>query len=207
MAENNPWSNEFWSVTEQGRYLERYGRARAEARARDAGTFFGGPRPLPPAQRAARGDPSNPWSQAGYNVTAQIAYLQQNGQARAEARARDAGTTLAQAAMIRPKDQPIFKIPGKGFAIMHRRPRDVLISARINLGLGESVEAARELYLDSAMLLGVSTDVSFTFTGLTSNMDVGIDMSILLDLTATLRIATDGTVRVTSDGTQRVIIL
>lgn len=37
---------------------------------------------------------SNPWSADGWNLTAQAAYLKANGQDRAEARARDAGTTL-----------------------------------------------------------------------------------------------------------------
>jgi hypothetical protein len=38
---NNPWSAEHWSLTGQAAYLKQYGRERAEARARDAGSFFG----------------------------------------------------------------------------------------------------------------------------------------------------------------------
>ena len=42
----NPWSASGWSLTAQGRYLQQYGKVRAEARARDAGTSINGPRPV-----------------------------------------------------------------------------------------------------------------------------------------------------------------
>lgn len=44
----NPWSYEGWNVTGQGVYLRQHGEARADARARDAGTYLGGPQPNPP---------------------------------------------------------------------------------------------------------------------------------------------------------------
>lgn len=42
----------------------------------------------------ATDDPSNPWSNSGWNVTAQSTYARDKGDVRAHARARDAGTTL-----------------------------------------------------------------------------------------------------------------
>lgn len=50
MADVNPWSAEGWNITAQMDYVRRFGVDRAEARARDAGTRLGGPRP-----RAAAG--------------------------------------------------------------------------------------------------------------------------------------------------------
>lgn len=46
MAEaTNPWSYSGWNKTDQSIYVRTYGIARAEARARDAGTTMTGPRP------------------------------------------------------------------------------------------------------------------------------------------------------------------
>lgn len=45
---NNPWSYSGWSLTGQADYVRANGLPRAEARARDAGTRIGGPRPKPP---------------------------------------------------------------------------------------------------------------------------------------------------------------
>jgi hypothetical protein len=41
----NPWSAEGWNMTAQSLYVREKGMARAAARARDAGTTVGGPRP------------------------------------------------------------------------------------------------------------------------------------------------------------------
>lgn len=41
----NPWSNEGWNLTEQGRVLREHGEERATQMARAAGTTLGGPRP------------------------------------------------------------------------------------------------------------------------------------------------------------------
>jgi hypothetical protein len=45
VADTNPWSAEGWNLTAQATYLKAYGRARAEARARDAGSFLGATTP------------------------------------------------------------------------------------------------------------------------------------------------------------------
>lgn len=42
----NPWSASGWSLTGQMTYFTAHGQARSEARARDAGTKLGGPRPV-----------------------------------------------------------------------------------------------------------------------------------------------------------------
>lgn len=41
----NPWSADQWNVTTQGRFLQAYGRRRADQFAALAGTTVGGPRP------------------------------------------------------------------------------------------------------------------------------------------------------------------
>jgi hypothetical protein len=46
--ELNPWSLEGWNITAQAVYFHKYGLARAEARARDAGSFFGAIHPPKP---------------------------------------------------------------------------------------------------------------------------------------------------------------
>lgn len=43
----NPWSAANWSMTEQSRYIQANGLAKAEQMAKAAGTFLGGPRPEP----------------------------------------------------------------------------------------------------------------------------------------------------------------
>lgn len=43
--DTNPWAAETWNMTAQSLYVRKYGMARAHARARDAGTTVGGPRP------------------------------------------------------------------------------------------------------------------------------------------------------------------
>lgn len=45
----NPWSDEFWNLTEQGRYITRYGIEVAKTKARQAGTRLGAPRKRIPA--------------------------------------------------------------------------------------------------------------------------------------------------------------
>lgn len=60
-------------------------------------------------------DDLNPWSNVGWNVTAQAAYFSAHGQARAEARARDAGSRLGAA---RQSDK---QAPVKVY-ILHGRP-------------------------------------------------------------------------------------
>jgi hypothetical protein len=51
---NNPWSEEFWNLTEQGQYITQYGLEVAKTKARQAGTRLGAPRkrpaPLPPVK-------------------------------------------------------------------------------------------------------------------------------------------------------------
>ena len=42
----NPWAAATWNLTAQAAYTQKYGMLRAEARARDAGTRVGGPRPI-----------------------------------------------------------------------------------------------------------------------------------------------------------------
>lgn len=44
MSDINPWADETWNETAQAEYIRKFGRARAEARARDAGTILGTPR-------------------------------------------------------------------------------------------------------------------------------------------------------------------
>jgi hypothetical protein len=44
MAEN-PWDDANWSPAGQQEYLAKHGQARADARARDAKTYVGGPNP------------------------------------------------------------------------------------------------------------------------------------------------------------------
>lgn len=46
-AGNNPFSNEHWSLTEQGQFLTANGREAADRLAKAAGTIVGGMRPLP----------------------------------------------------------------------------------------------------------------------------------------------------------------
>lgn len=66
MADNNPWGNSDWSPAAQNDYLAKHGEARAQARARDAGTYYGGPPPAvldrqrknADAIRAVHGDPT-----------------------------------------------------------------------------------------------------------------------------------------------------
>lgn len=48
----NPWSDEFWNLTEQGRYITKYGVEVAKTKARQAGTKLGAPR-----KRAIAPDP------------------------------------------------------------------------------------------------------------------------------------------------------
>lgn len=86
-------------------------------------------------------DKSNPWTFEGWNLTAQGDYLRAKGQARAEARARDAGTSLggakpppatmvlqtgqrtfAEVAVIRPRNPPIYR-----FMIPRKRDEDIRI--------------------------------------------------------------------------------
>jgi len=43
---NNPWTNEHWNLTEQGKVVKQHGQERAEQMAKAAGTTFGGPRPM-----------------------------------------------------------------------------------------------------------------------------------------------------------------
>ncbi len=51
---DNPWGATTWNPKSQVSYEATHGRARAEARARDAGTYYGGPSPAALArQRAA----------------------------------------------------------------------------------------------------------------------------------------------------------
>lgn len=45
MADTNPWGAASWNPVGQAAYEVKNGRARAEARARDAGTYYGGPSP------------------------------------------------------------------------------------------------------------------------------------------------------------------
>lgn len=47
--QNNPWSHQFWNVTEQGRYLTAHGREKADQLAKLAGTSVGGVKPAAPA--------------------------------------------------------------------------------------------------------------------------------------------------------------
>lgn len=43
-AISNPWSEENWNLTEQGRYITRFGIEVAKTKARQAGTKLGAPR-------------------------------------------------------------------------------------------------------------------------------------------------------------------
>lgn len=50
----NPWSPENWSLTEQGKYVSKYGVSVAQRKARQAGTKLGALRPLTAAQAIER---------------------------------------------------------------------------------------------------------------------------------------------------------
>lgn len=43
----NPWSEDFWNLTEQGRYIQKFGIEVAKTKARQAGTKLGAPRKRP----------------------------------------------------------------------------------------------------------------------------------------------------------------
>ena len=48
---NNPWSEEFWSLTAQGAYVKKYGFSVASRKAKIAKSFIGAVRPMQPAGR------------------------------------------------------------------------------------------------------------------------------------------------------------
>jgi hypothetical protein len=50
----NPWSDEFWNLTEQGRYITRFGIEVAKTKARQAGTKLGAPRKRNPVPETLR---------------------------------------------------------------------------------------------------------------------------------------------------------
>jgi uncharacterized membrane protein YgcG len=43
---DNPWSADFWNLTQQGAYIRKYGLEVAKTKARQAGTRLGAPRPV-----------------------------------------------------------------------------------------------------------------------------------------------------------------
>ena len=45
MSVDNPWSEEFWSLTAQGAYVKAYGLSVAQRKARQAGSFIGALKP------------------------------------------------------------------------------------------------------------------------------------------------------------------
>lgn len=44
---NNPWSAAHWNLTRQGEYVRKYGEQIARTKAKEGGTYFGGPKPVP----------------------------------------------------------------------------------------------------------------------------------------------------------------
>lgn len=50
----NPWSDEFWNLTEQGRYITKFGVEVAKTKARQAGTRLGAPRKRIPVPEPLR---------------------------------------------------------------------------------------------------------------------------------------------------------
>lgn len=73
---SNPWDADTWNETAQANYIREHGRARAEARAADAGTTLHGGRPKkhiilarpgPPGPRGRQGDtgPAGPAGSGG----------------------------------------------------------------------------------------------------------------------------------------------
>jgi len=54
MAVNNPWFEEFWSLTAQGEYIKKYGLSVAQRTARQAGSYIGALRPRPTAATIER---------------------------------------------------------------------------------------------------------------------------------------------------------
>lgn len=45
---DNPWSAEFWNLTQQGMYVRAHGIELARTKAKQAGAVFGAARPTPP---------------------------------------------------------------------------------------------------------------------------------------------------------------
>lgn len=48
---HNPWSEEFWSLTDQGSYIKQYGLSVASRKAKLAKSFIGAVRPMQAAGR------------------------------------------------------------------------------------------------------------------------------------------------------------
>ena len=51
---DNPWSDEFWSLTAQGAYIKEYGLSVAQRKARQAGSSIGALKPKRPSSAIER---------------------------------------------------------------------------------------------------------------------------------------------------------
>lgn len=200
---SNPWARESWSITGQAAYVRLHGATRAEARARDAGTTLGGGPPAVKVAAPRPPDPTNPWSAAGWSVTAQMAYIRQHGLARAEARARDAGTTvtatrppLAAAALVRPGSNAIYRVKdGSAYVPARRRAAaathpTTALSAAAALGITQITSLSVQQQLIAAAALG------FTETAaLRTEVDITSETFVAVSANGVHRVMTsiDGT--------------
>lgn len=198
-GDSNPWARDSWSLTEQMGYVRRFGPARAEARARDAGTTLGGGPAAAKAPAARPPDPTNPWSAAGWSVTAQMAYIREHGLARAEARARDAGTTtlatrppLAAAALVRPGSNAIYRVGPDGAAYVPQRRRKAATTiVTLNLppltaGLGVTQSVAgiyTEQRLAAAAALGLTMTAPLNTNTLNFKSSHGLGLTETVSIT------------------------
>jgi len=159
VAEDNPWSDEGWSRTKQGQYLREHGRARAEARARDAGTKLGGGRP-----KAA--------SPGG------------------------AGEKKKQYVLLTKR----ILVPDMKITFINR-------FSDFNLGIEQSVSLDLEAQAAASILLGIEQSVSLDLEAqAAASILLGIEQSVSLDLEPFLRVDNTGNYRVDSSGNRRRVI-
>jgi hypothetical protein len=90
-AAKNPWSREYWNITDQGHFMNDHGMDAANAAA--AGSTVYAVSPPAPAGGYTRDDPQNPWSASGWNVTRQSRMIEINKR-EAGRMAEAAGSTL-----------------------------------------------------------------------------------------------------------------
>lgn len=185
----NPWSAEGWNLTAQSQYIRQYGLARAEARARDAGSRVGATKPpLPVPVAGAAGGPFIPTPPAVWILRKEVVNLVPAGpqQLSTVGSVQEAvGITMA-AIMYRELDLPAAN-PSLGFdafcnvileidiapatqfdlgvstaVTITQSSGTVSIVAAMSLGLTQASPLLLELDLAASFALGVSESASLS---------------------------------------------